>query len=85
MHEERRFAPSEEMAAGAVATADLYEQASADRLAFWAAQARDLVSWSTDFTDTLDWSEAPFAKWFVGGKAERRLQLRGPARGERPG
>ncbi len=68
MHEERRFAPSEEMAAGAVATADLYEQASADRLAFWAAQARDLVSWSTDFTDTLDWSEAPFAKWFVGGR-----------------
>ncbi len=67
MHEERRFAPSEQMAAGAVATAELYEQASADRLAFWADQARDVVSWSTDFTETLDWSEAPFARWFVGG------------------
>ena len=26
------------------------------------------MSWETPFTDVLDWSEAPFAKWFVGGK-----------------
>ena len=35
--------------------------------AFWAAQANRL-SWATPFTEVLDWSEAPFAKWFVGGK-----------------
>ncbi len=50
-----------------MATADLYDEADADRLAFWAKQARTLA-WDTDFTDTLDWSNAPFAKWFVGGK-----------------
>ena len=26
------------------------------------------LSWETPFTEVLDWSEAPFAKWFVGGK-----------------
>ncbi len=64
--EDRRFPPSQEFAAAAVATADLYEQAT-DREAFWAAQARDLLSWESDFSQTLDWSDAPFARWFVGG------------------
>ncbi len=66
--EDRRFPPPEAFAAGAVATADLYEVARADREAFWAKQARELVSWETDFDQTLDWSGAPFSKWFVGGK-----------------
>ena len=66
--EDRRFPPSEEFAANAVAKADLYEKAAADRLGFWADQARSLLTWETDFTDTLDWSNAPFAKWFVGGR-----------------
>jgi acetyl-CoA synthetase len=65
-HEERRFPPSAEFAAGAIATADLYDQARADRLAFWDTQARRL-SWAKDWTKTLDWSNAPFAEWFVGG------------------
>jgi len=66
MHEERRFPPSPEFAAAAVAQASLYEEAAADRLGFWEAQAREL-SWATPWTQTLDWSDAPFAKWFVGG------------------
>jgi acetyl-CoA synthetase len=65
-HEDRRFPPSEEFAANAIATADLYDQARADRLAFWDTQARNL-SWSKEWDQTLDWSDAPFAKWFVGG------------------
>jgi acetyl-CoA synthetase len=61
------YPPSAEFAANANATAELYEAAEKDRLAFWAEQANRL-SWETPFTDVLDWSEAPFAKWFVGGK-----------------
>src|SRR6201985_1302052 len=34
---------------------------------FGARQANRL-SWSTPFTEVLDWSEAPFAKWFADGK-----------------
>jgi acetyl-CoA synthetase len=61
------FPPSEEFAQQANATADLYKAAEKDRLAFWAEQANRL-SWHEPFTEVLDWSEAPFAKWFVGGK-----------------
>lgn len=45
----------------------LCERAGTDRLKFWAEQARELL-WNTDFGEVLDWSEAPFAKWFVGGR-----------------
>ena len=61
------YPPSDDFAAQANATAELYSEAEKDRLAFWAEQANRL-SWDTPFTEVLDWSEAPFAKWFVGGK-----------------
>jgi acetyl-CoA synthetase len=67
LHETRSFPPSEEFAAQANATADLYEKASADRLGFWAEQAQELVTWKTPFTETLDWSGAPVARWFADG------------------
>ncbi len=66
--ENRKFAPSAEFAANAVVTAADYAEADADRPAFWAKQARELLTWSKDFTQTLDWSKPPFAKWFVGGE-----------------
>jgi acetyl-CoA synthetase len=61
------YPPAAEFAAQANATPALYEQADADRLAFWAQQAQRL-SWATSFSQVLDWSNAPFAKWFVGGR-----------------
>ncbi|MBD4579849.1 acetyl-coenzyme A synthetase, partial [Xanthomonas citri pv. citri] len=61
------FPPPAEFAAQAVAGADLYEEAAEDRLAYWARRAREILHWEQDFTDVLDWSDAPFAKWFVGG------------------
>jgi acetyl-CoA synthetase len=68
LHEERRFPPSNEFAAQAVVTAAEYAEADADRPAFWAKQARGLLTWNKDFTQALDWSNPPFAKWFVGGE-----------------
>ncbi|WP_432524596.1 acetate--CoA ligase [Kineococcus sp. SYSU DK006] len=61
-------APDPAFAAQAVAGPDLYERAAADRLGFWAEQAREHVTWAKDFEEVLDWSGAPFAKWFVGGE-----------------
>ncbi|MBQ0928841.1 acetate--CoA ligase, partial [Saccharopolyspora endophytica] len=58
--------PSEDFAAQANATSALYGQADADREAFWAEQASRL-QWDTEWDQVLDWSDAPFAKWFVGG------------------
>src|SRR5947209_13178369 len=61
------FPPSKEFAAQANARDDLYQQAEQDRLAFWAEQANRL-SWDTPFSEVLDWSDRPFAKWFTDGK-----------------
>ncbi|PRZ14046.1 acetate--CoA ligase [Nesterenkonia sandarakina] len=62
------FPPSETFAKNAVATQERYDKASEDRLGYWAEQARSVLSWDKDFTEVLDWSEAPVAKWFVGGE-----------------
>ena len=67
LHEDRVFPPTPEFAAQANAKADMYDQAAADRLGFWDAQASRL-QWETPWEQTLDWSDAPFAKWFVGGR-----------------
>jgi acetyl-CoA synthetase len=67
LREERRFEPPPELAAAANVGADAYEEASADRLAFWEKQARRL-EWAQEWDQVLDWSNPPFAKWFVGGK-----------------
>jgi acetyl-CoA synthetase len=66
-HEDRSFPPSAEFAAQANATAALFDEAAADRVGFWEAQAREL-EWETPWHTALDWSEAPFVTWFDGGK-----------------
>jgi len=38
-----------------------------DRDGFWREQAA-LIDWETPFTQVCDYSRAPFAKWFVGGR-----------------
>lgn len=68
LQEERRFPPSEEIAAYAHGKADLYARADADFEGFWADRGREYVTWAKDFAQVLDWSGAPFAKWFVGGE-----------------
>src|SRR4051794_33363638 len=65
--ETRQFPPPEQLAADANVKADAYEEAATDRLAFWAKQAERLT-WSKKWEQVLDWSNPPFAKWFVGGE-----------------
>ncbi|MEX5718353.1 acetate--CoA ligase [Geodermatophilus maliterrae] len=65
--EGRRFPAPEQLAAHANVGPDVYAQAESDRLAFWETQARRLT-WSQEWDQVLDWSNPPFAKWFVGGK-----------------
>ncbi|HLS02293.1 MAG TPA: AMP-binding protein, partial [Beutenbergiaceae bacterium] len=66
--EERRFPPSPEFAAQANFSAQVYDDAARDRLAFWATQARAHLDWHTPFTHVLDWSQAPRARWFHDGR-----------------
>jgi acetyl-CoA synthetase len=67
LRENRRFAPPADLAAAANVTGAAYDEASADRLGFWAGQAERL-HWNTRWNTVLDWSKPPFAKWFVGGE-----------------
>ncbi|MGV1004848.1 MAG: acetate--CoA ligase [Candidatus Nanopelagicales bacterium] len=67
LHEDRTFSPSAEFSAQANAGRELFAQAAADRLGYWAEQARRL-DWERPWEQVLDWSDAPFAKWFVGGR-----------------
>ena len=65
--EERHFDPPADLAENANLKADAYQEAADDRLAFWAKQA-ERISWAKPFDEVLDWSNAPFAKWYVGGR-----------------
>jgi acetyl-CoA synthetase len=67
MTESRLYPPSSDFAAQANAQPELYELAKKDRLKFWETQAERLT-WHKKWNQTLDWSNAPFAKWFVGGE-----------------
>jgi acetyl-CoA synthetase len=66
MHENRRFDPPADLAAHANVQEEAYERADADPLAFW-ADAAERLSWERKWDQVLDWENAPFAKWFVGG------------------
>ncbi|MGY2083070.1 acetate--CoA ligase [Blastococcus sp. SYSU DS0539] len=63
----RTFAPPEALAAQANVGPEVYDEAARDRLAFWASAAGRL-SWAQQWDEVLDWSNPPFAKWFVGGR-----------------
>lgn len=46
----------------------LRQAALADPVAFWDARAKELIDWYQPYTKILDTSNAPFFKWFSGGK-----------------
>jgi acetyl-CoA synthetase len=65
--EQETFAPPEGFRERAVfSDPAIYERAEADPEGFWAEQAQDL-HWFEPWDQVLDWSNPPFAKWFVGG------------------
>ena len=66
--ENRTFPPSPEFVAAAhLSDRSHHDEAAADYEAFWARQARELLTWDEDFHTTLQWN-LPYAEWFVGGK-----------------
>ena len=68
MLENRQFPPSADFKRQSlVADTSLYDEAAEDYQGFWARQAADLLTWSTDWSTICEW-ELPYAKWFVGGQ-----------------
>jgi len=67
------YQPSPEFVKNAaVSGMDAYKalcaEAEQDYEGFWAKRAKELLSWQTPFTKTLDESKAPTYGWFVDGK-----------------
>ena len=66
--------------------ADFHRRSLDDRDAFWRDEAR-LIDWHAPFTQVLDHSRPPFAKWFVGGRTNlchNAVDRHVAARGEQP-
>jgi acetyl-CoA synthetase len=62
------YPPSAEFRAQAnVNDPAVYWHAAQDPEAYWAERARQL-KWSKPFTEILDWSNPPFARWFADGE-----------------
>src|SRR5712664_3489255 len=47
--------------------ADFHRRSIQDREGFWAEQAK-LIHWHQPYSEVLDYSRPPFARWFVGGE-----------------
>src|SRR5687768_5090446 len=66
--EQETFPPADEFRERAVySDASIYDEAEADPEGFWAQQA-EALHWDQKWDQVLDWSNPPFAKWFLGGK-----------------
>ena len=72
LHENRSFPPPTSFQSQArVRSLEQYQRMHAESIAqpevFWDRVAQDLP-WIEPYTQVLDWSDAPKARWFVGGK-----------------
>ncbi|MGO1435474.1 MAG: acetate--CoA ligase [Canibacter sp.] len=62
------YPPSEEFKAQAhLNDPSIYWKSAEDPEAYWAGEAEKL-QWTKPFTEVLDWSNPPFAKWFQDGE-----------------
>src|SRR4030088_2447492 len=67
--EVERFDPPEEFRERALLKDPaVYDEAARDPQAWWAKQAEELLDWAQPWEQVLDESNAPFYKWFVGGR-----------------
>ena len=72
LHEHRLFPPPREFKSRARLSSEedyqrMYRESIDQPDLFWGRIARELP-WIEPFQQVLDWSQAPFARWFAGGK-----------------
>ena len=73
LQEKRTFTPPAEFTSKAQVKSwqeyqELYKQAQENPIKFWGELAEKELDWFEKWDQVLDWSNAPFAKWFVNGK-----------------
>jgi acetyl-CoA synthetase len=65
--EQRHFAPSPSFRAQAIAQPSIYDEAERDPAGWWLTQSARLA-WAKAPTKSLEWDDAPFARWFSDGR-----------------
>jgi acetyl-CoA synthetase len=66
--DQEKFEPPEDFKEHAlISDESIYEEAAEDPVAWWEKQA-EALHWFDRWDDVLDESNAPFYKWFTGGK-----------------
>ena len=78
LQEDRKFPPSAEFTAQANISSEqqyqeLWNRAKDDPSGFWGDLAREQLTWSTPFKQTMS-GDMPETKWFVGGKLNASVQ-----------
>jgi acetyl-CoA synthetase len=74
LQENRSFSPPDQFVAQAnLSDASVYQSADADYQGWWESWAQKLT-WDQPWNQVLDWSNAPYAQWFVGGKLNASVQ-----------
>ncbi|WP_324282107.1 acetate--CoA ligase [Cyanobacterium aponinum UTEX 3221] len=73
LKEKRTFAPSSQFSERACIKSweqyqELYNRAAQDPIKFWEELAEQELDWFQKWDQVLDWTNPPFAKWFVNGK-----------------
>lgn len=73
LKEKRTFAPSSQFSERAYIKSweqyrELYNRAAQDPIKFWEELAEQELDWFQKWDQVLDWTNPPFAKWFVNGK-----------------
>ena len=67
--EQESYPPSADFRAQANQnSSEIYLRSAADPEAYWAEQAQQRLTWRKPFTEVLDWTNPPFAKWFADGE-----------------
>jgi acetyl-CoA synthetase len=70
-----KFEPPEELRANANwSDPAIYEEAAADPEAWWLQQAKELLDWDVEPSQSLDDSNPPFYKWFADGRLNASAQ-----------
>jgi acetyl-CoA synthetase len=70
-----KFEPPEDLRADANwSDPAIYEEAAADPEAWWLRQAKELLDWDVEPSQSLDDSNPPFYKWFADGRLNASAQ-----------
>src|SRR6266508_2435211 len=82
--EDYNYPPAKFIAQASAADPAIFDRFGEDHFPDCFKEYAELLTWDAYWHTTLDTSNPPFWKWFVGGRFHRQLQLRGRPPHDKP-